>query len=241
MREDARALARLQIRVWARSRGPLLWSLFLLAWGWFNWEALGGRDGSPWWAGWAALAAWIGFLAGYDAYARMREDGTIRLLLLQPASRWTVAVGTWAGGTALTVIGLLLFLAFVALLYTPPPDSHMALAALLVLLTGGAFVAYAQLASLLMPRDSAAVLGLIVVVGGATAHDRWIPPGAPEWVEPATYVLFLLLPTTYRLTTGLAGDGVIAAAVIPVAQTTLAVTAIGVLLRRRALTRRRDR
>lgn len=93
----ARAVARMDLARWRRSGAPWLWAAFIGCW--MVWSAVRGGDADTVWLRLLGLGAVLGFLAGYDAFSAKRERGYLRWLLLTPAPRWQIVVGSFAAGT----------------------------------------------------------------------------------------------------------------------------------------------
>lgn len=235
------AVVVLYLRNWAHGRGVWVWLALLAVWGWWEWEMGGPASQSPWWSKWVVLGALTGFLAGYDTFIRLREDGSLRLLLLQPPPRGLFAAATLAGGVLVAWTALLLFLVFLVVIGHAPGAREVLLASALVALGSAGFVAYAQAGSLVLPRDAAGVLGLFLLVAGGGPLDRWLPAGGPAWLAPFLEGAPYLMPTVHRLESVLAGTtSPVLAVLVVLAQVGAAVLVAGGLLRRPALLRRSD-
>lgn len=142
------------------------------------------------------FAATLGLSRGFD---RERENDTMRGLLLSPTPRSAIFLGKAAGIAALMVVCELVVVPLVWLLFDAPLfDDPLALAAILVLSTGGVAVVGSTFAAMLMRTRSRDVLLpvtlypilvplLIAAIKGTTgivAHD----PG-PTWF----WIRFLLV------------------------------------------------
>lgn len=219
-------------RAWARSRAPWLWLALLAAFAWYTWDF--GGPGGRWWTIPIALVPFLGFLAGFDTYARMRESGgLLRLVLLQPVSRHVIGVSFFitAGGLAWSTLAL--FFAFLLVTGNAPLGSEFVQAAAVILVGCLGFVAYAQLGSLLLHRDALAVLGLLVIFFGSRPFATWLPTGTPEWIVTGLNALEWTLPTAHRIGTVLAGQGILSAPFLTVIiQMTAVVALIGCVLGR---------
>lgn len=197
-----RSLAGMSMKVWLRSRGPWLYLCLLAVFIWYDQE-LGGRN---WWSMWIGAAALIGFLSGYDTFTRLREEGSLRLMLLRPVRRGVLAVGLWVPAGALAMAFMALVALYLLVMGEAPLSLHFGESLCVVMAGTLAFTAYAQLGSLLLPRDTCAVLGLLLIVLGTVPIDRWLAALVPEMVIRAIEVVLAMIPTVERLDAAFATD-----------------------------------
>lgn len=174
-----------------------MWLAFVAVWAWY--DSTVGSNQAEWWSNWVMLAPILGFLAGYDTYISMREDRSLRLILLQPVARGTVSVSLFIAASLLAIAGLGLFLAYLAVVGRVPGATTALSGTVVVVLGCLPFVAYAQLGSLLLPRDTAVVLGAFLVVLGFGPFDRWLPEAAPGWLHTLVGGVEYIFPTTSRI------------------------------------------
>lgn len=229
---------RLYLLNWSRSRASLgiLGFVGVLC----LYDALApNRSPSPW-ALLTFAGAWSGVLAAYDTYDRFRSDGSLRLILLHGHSRGAFAVGMAGGGIIVSMLGT-----GVAVAYLIGAGRLSELAPLLVvmpitLLAVSGWVVYSQLLSLLVPRDTAAILGIIALIFGSGPPERWVPAGTPEWLQQLIVLAWSSIPTIVRFTHALNGDHLLLNLAIETVQVTAALVVIGLLLKRgRLLARQR--
>ncbi|HEX7051025.1 MAG TPA: hypothetical protein VF188_12530 [Longimicrobiales bacterium] len=233
-----RAVLGLYVLAWLRSRGPWIWLALAAAVIWYDLEI--GANAGPWWSVWVSASMLAGFLAGYDTYTRLREDGSVRLLLLQPARRGVVALSFWIAAGLLSAGMMLVFLVYLIIVGRAPVTPELAVAAAFVWVGSLGFVAYAQLGSLLLPRDAVAVAGLLVIVLGAGPLERWLPDAAPEWVRMLVGAIEYAIPMGARVTDLLAGSPATPAALGTVLlQILVVIAAIRAILSRPRIIARR--
>ena len=215
------ALAACRLRGWSRARSPWLWLLLFAAWIWWDWRAPPPGHGADVWLGAIQMGALLGFLAGYDGFAGYREDGSLRLVLLHPVRRGTVALSFLAAAGVASSLFLVAGALYLTLAGAPPPPSGRAGATGIAIFGALAFASYAQAASLVLGRDASAVAGLAVLLLGAGPAERLVPPTAPAWVGPMVEGVFWLLPTTHRLDRLALGRGEPAGALLALSQVVL--------------------
>jgi len=229
------AAGRIYWRRWIRSRDPLAVLVFAGILCFYDASAKAGDTPSPWWSIVVFLAAWSGFLAGYDTYERLRSDGSLRLIVLRGAPRLGIALGFAGAATATALLAVALAVMFLLL-----TGRTVVSADTLIVLAGGCVAAagtvtYAQCMSLVLPKDTAAVLGVLALVFGASAFDRWLPPGTPESVRALVHGLWSSIPTTYRLSQFAAGHARVSNVAVMLLQAGVGLAACGLLLNRPAL------
>lgn len=229
----ARALTEIYLRDWLASRGPFLWLAFVAVWAVFDYQSASGQPGGA--AGILTLAAIAGFLAGYDTTSRLRETGSIRLMLLHPPPRWLFSAA-WLTAGAVLVAGVLALFSLYRIAVGADVVATLGAATFAVLGALG-FVAFAQVAALVLPRDTAAVGGLLLVFWGFHPAGRWLPTAIPRWLAGAAEALHHVIPTTYRLE--LAYGGSASALLIVLLQPVVAVLVAAWLLSRPRLRARR--
>lgn len=194
-------------RRWSRSRGMWGFLAFVAVMCWFDLASRSSPGVSPWYRVIVFLAAWTGVLAGYDTIAQFRDERSLRLLLLRATPRSGLAAGLWFGATAVTLSAVALALIVLAIAGRVPSMSA-GLLALPALMAGvGGFVAYAQAASAVLPRDTSAVLGVSALIFGAMPPEHWIPAAAPEFVGAMVTAVWHGIPTSLRLAAALADPG----------------------------------
>jgi hypothetical protein len=218
---------------WMRSRAPIGLAVFVAALCWYDSVAL--RQTSQVWTLLALVAPWSGFLVAYDTYQRLRADGSLRLMLLHGERRATLALGFASAGVLLGLVATLISIAY--LLISGRINASIGVMVVVPLTTTAiaGWVVYSQLMSLLVPRDTAAVLGVILLVFGSRTPESWVPPGAPAWVKQIVVMFWSLIPTSARLSDVLNGRQAIQNVGIQVLQIACAFAAVTLLLSRRAL------
>lgn len=212
---------------------PLLWLVLAGAWILYDRRAGPPGPGAGSWPGIVHLSALLGLLAGYDAFLPLREDGSLRLILLHPVRTSTVALAFFTGGGVVCVAFVLSLALYVMAGGAPRPPVGPAGAGAMALLTGLGFAACAQLGSLALGRDAAAVAGLAVVLLGSASPDAYLPADAPGWAARLLEAGLVLLPASHRMVEALAGRAFGHVALLT-GQTAAALVLTAVLLRRRA-------
>jgi len=233
------ALMKLYLTQWRRSRAPL--ALLALGVAFCYWDAALIRDGGgPWWTITVMLIAWSGFLLGYDTYERLRFDGSLRLMLTHAEARLTFAMAFVTIASLLAAIVVLLSLGYLVIAGRIPSVWDALPILPIFLLAIGGWVAYAQVMSLLLPRDTAAVLGLLAIFFGSGAYDRWLPQGTPAFLRQVVRVIWESIPTSVRLSEVAAHRDLLRNSGIVTLQLAFAVGVIWVLLHRRNLLSRSE-
>ncbi|MGH7476416.1 MAG: hypothetical protein ACRELD_09005 [Longimicrobiales bacterium] len=188
-----RTLAHGYLLDWRRTRAPLLWLIFLAVSAWAD-RALGSGIGPGSATVTFPTAAVLGLLAGHTFASRWRAAGTVRLVLLQAARPIDVACGWWAGACVALAGAGAVFSVYIALRAGPTAALGAAGFALLGAL---GIAAFAQAIALALPRDAAAVLGILLVVWGLGPPERFIPVGSPAWLGSVIAAVGWLLPTAH--------------------------------------------
>lgn len=237
---QVRAIVRSQLLRWVRSRAALGLVGFVLVLLWYDRASLDTSGGTPWWQTVVFIAAWSGFLVGYDSFERLRSEGSLRLLLLRPVPRFVLALGAFGGSliAALVVFGLPIAYV-IAFGRVASLDALLSGLPLIVIGMAG-FIAYAQAASVVLPRDASAVLGVIVLFFGSTPSDRWVPSTAPAAVRVVVDVVWNALPTSLRLSETLNGESTIGNSFAMAAYVAVGLAACATALSRRGLVGRRE-
>lgn len=192
-------LVRTYLLRWKRTRAPLGIAVFVGVLCWYDTASQDLATGAPWWSTVVFIAAWTGFLVGYDTFERYRAEGSLRLLLLHPVPRATLGGAFLIGGTALGLGAVIVALGYLIIAGRVQLEVDIALAIPLLLLGSMAFVAYAQALSTLLPRDTAAIIGVIALAFGATPAERWVPGGTPALVRELVQLVWSSMPTSLRL------------------------------------------
>lgn len=227
------AATRLYLLNWSRSRAPLGMLVFVGVLCWYD-AVAPHRSPSPW-SLLTFAGAWSGFLAAYDTYERLRAGGSLRLILLHGQSRVTFAMGMAAGAILVSVVGTGVTLAYLLVAGRLAVSSHLFIVLPVTLLAVSGWVVYSQLVSLIVPRDTAAILGIIALVFGAAPPGRWLPPETPPLVREAVAAVWNAIPTTVRFTDVLNGQNAASNVAILLGQLTVAVGVVCALLMRRSL------
>lgn len=207
-RNEILAAIRLHWLQWRRSRAPIGLLLFVVAICAF--DAIAARRtgrASPWHTPFVFLAAWTGMLAGFDSYTRLRGDGSLPLLLRRAVPRPVFAFALLLSAGAVSLAATMLALLYLLLSGRAPLSLAVAGAVPKVMLAILAFVALAQLLALLLPRDLAAIAGMLVIAFGASPYDHWLPAGSPAAIAGAVHVAWSSLPTSVRLYALVGGAG----------------------------------
>lgn len=218
---------------------PWLWALFVAVCIWYDWVVGPPGTGEGSWIMWLSAGCLLGFLSGYDAFIDPRRKGYLRLILLQPVSTPSIVLGAFVASGAIALAGLTVLLGYLAVFAAPPPPTGVVVAVPVGILGALGFAAYAEAGSLVLGRDAAAVLGLLVVALGSGPVDRFLPAGTPGYVHEALEGVFFVLPSSHRLAeivTGPGGSGWKVALVV--AQIVFALALANLLLRRSSLLRR---
>ena len=232
------ASIKLYLLNWSRSRAPLGMLAFVAVLCWYD-AVAPNRSPSPW-SLLTFAGAWSGFLAACDTYERLRADGSLRLILLHGQSRATFAIGMAAGGILVSVVGTAVTLAYLIVAGRLIVSSHLLIVLPVTLLAVAGWVVYAQLLSLLVPRDTAAILGIIALVFGSGPPERWLPLETPAVVQQAAMLVWSAMPTTVRFTNVLNGDGTLENVAMQLGQLVVALAVVcALLMRRRLLSRQR--
>lgn len=192
-------LAVMGLRRWWRSRMPWLWTALVAAFIWYDWAVGDPGAGSGSWTMWLSAGCLFGFLAGYDAFIDPRRKGYLGTILLQPVSRAAVVLGAFAASGTIALCGLFVLLLYLIAFGAPPPAGGVAVAIPLGVAGTLGFLAYAEAGSLVLGRDAAAVLGLLVLALGSMPVHRFLPAGTPGWVGQGVEGIFLALPSSHRL------------------------------------------
>lgn len=192
-------LVRTYLLRWKRTRAPLGIAVFVGVLCWYDTASQDLATGVPWWSTVVFITAWTGFLVGYDTFERYRAEGSLRLLLLHPVPRATLGGAFLLGGTALSVAAAIVTLCYLIIAGRVQLEVDVVLAIPLLLLGSMAFVAYAQALSTLLPRDTAAVVGVIALAFGATPAERWLPDGTPALLQELVMLMWSSMPTSLRL------------------------------------------
>lgn len=194
-----RALTEIGLKRWWRSRMPWLWGGFIGVCIWFDWAVGAPGPGTESWVVWISAGCLLGFLSGYDAFIDPRRKGYLRTILLQPVSRTSIVLGAFAASGTIALAGLCVLLAYLVVFAAPPPSSGFVVALSMGVLGTLGFAAYAEAGSLVLGRDAAAVLGLLVLGLGSGPVDQFLPAGTPSWVLHTLEGVFLVLPSSHRL------------------------------------------
>lgn len=225
---------------WLRSRAPLALALFSAVLCWYDWLSREMAPGRGWWETPTFIAAWTGLLLGYDFFDRLRSEGALRLALLRPGAPLALAAGSLAGAALASAVGLSIPLAYL-LLSGATPSATTVLAALPVLWIGAVgFAAHALLLSLLAPRDTAAVLGVVWIFFGVGPAERWIPQATPAYVRALVDIVWQSVPTSLRLGELIDVAGSVGHVAVIILQTVSAMALLAVLLGRKKLQARRE-
>jgi hypothetical protein len=232
------AAAKAYLLQWTRSRALISLAVLVALLFWYDNASL--RRGPDVWALLPLVVGWSGFLVGYDTYNRLRTDGSLRLLLLQRRYRAQLALGFVAGGA---MVGFAAIIATIGYLLVSgrvetSPSILSSIPIALIAVTG--WVVYSQLLSLVVPKDTAAVLGFMVLIFGTRTPDRWVPDGLPESVGKVVAAVWAALPTSVRLDDVLNGRDVFANVSVQLIQIACAFALLSVLLSRRALLARQQ-
>lgn len=185
-------------RFW-RSREFLGLLVFAAVICWYDFHLHSTNPSNSSYAATVFLACWSAVLLGYNTFSRLRDERALRLLLLRSTSPAHIAVGNWLGATlvssAVTVV------AFIVMRFTSGTgiELHDVAALALLLLGIAGFTAYAQAVSAILPRDTAAVLGVGILVFGSMTPDRWMPPMAPEIVRQTVKLIWTCIPTSLKV------------------------------------------
>jgi ABC-type transport system involved in multi-copper enzyme maturation permease subunit len=233
----ALATTRMYLRQWSRSRAPVGLCALVIAYCWYDSVAM--RQVTNGWPLFASVAGWSAFLVGYDTYERLRLDGSLRLILLHGNRRAQIASGFATAGVLVSAAVTLIALLYVVGAGRVSPGPELARSIPCTLLAIAGFIIYAQLLSLVLPRDTAAVLGVMVLVFGSRTGDGWLSANTPEILRQIVLALWAAIPTTARLGREIAGESVLHDIVVQVAQAVVAFTMVTRLLSRRALLVRR--
>ncbi len=198
-RTAARAATVLQLTDWRRSRAPLGFLAFVGALCWFDAVSQRSPAGIPWSSTLVFVALWTGFLAAYDTYARLRADGSLRLILFHKAPRAALALGFVGAGVAIAIPAAVLCLGYLVVSGRVQLSTELAIPLVTVAVGICSVVAYSQILSLIVPRDTAAVLGVIALVFGSGPVDRFLPVGVPSLVRDVLLGLWWSIPTSFSL------------------------------------------
>ncbi len=202
------AAMRLHWLQWRRSRAPIGLLVFVVVICAF--DAVTARRGvraPPWQTAFVFLAAWTGMLAGFDSFTRLRGDGSLPLLLRRAVPKPVFALALLLSAGVVSLAATLLALLYLLASGRAALSLAVVLAVPKALLAILAFVALAQLLALLLPRDLAAIAGMLVIAFGASPYDHWLPAGAPAVAAGAVHLVWASLPTTVRLHALVGGSG----------------------------------
>jgi hypothetical protein len=198
-RTAARAATVLQLTDWRRSRAPLGFIAFVGVLCWYDAVSQRSTAGMPWSSTLVSVALWAGFLAAYDTYARLRADGSLRLILFHGAPRAALALGFVGAGVAIAMSAAVLCLGYLVVSGRVQLSTELAIPLVTVAVGICSIVAYSQIMSLIVPRDTAAVLGVIALAFGSGPFDRFLPVGVPLLVRDVVRGLWWSIPTSFSL------------------------------------------
>lgn len=227
--------ARLYLCQWGRSRAPWGLLVFVGVLCWFDANSAQSDATYPWSRMLTFACSWTAFLVSYDTYERLRHDGSLRLILIRTHHRLNLMAGFAFAGTLVTILaasGLTIYL--ISSGRMAPSVSLLVISPILALaIIGG--VLYAQAMSLVLPRDTAAVFGILVLTFGAYPSDRWVPQQAPDVLRAALHGIWICIPTSYRVAEVFANQRLVRNALVLVAQAVAGLGGVWILLSRRRL------
>lgn len=227
------ATIRMFLIQWSRSRAPYGLVAFVATLCWY--DHVSNRDPHDPWTLLTSVIALSGFLIAYDTYERLRADTSLRLILLHGERRITLAAGFASAAMLLGFVATGMTLAYLVIAGRIDSTGTFARALPISLIALAGWVIYAQLLSLLLPRDTAAVLGVILLVFGSRSPAAWMPPGMPVLVERFVTVLWSVIPTGVRSADILNGRHVALNISVQILQITCALAAVTLVLSRREL------
>lgn len=235
------ALVRMHLLRWTRSRAPFGVAAFVAVLCWYDSTSGGMGANAAWWGTPVFVAAWAGFLVGYDTFERLRAEGSLRLILLHPVPRSVVGGASLLAGALISFAATVAALAYILIAGRTSSVPEVAFVVPLLLLGTTAFVAYAQALSTILPRDTAAVLGVIALAFGSGTPGRWIPDSAPGSVKELVRVVWSAMPTSVRLSEMVSRESVLPNALLFSMYVIVGMALTTVQLRRaRNLARRGD-